>query len=73
MTSSNFTDTAPSNVGESKDPDVVITWINSMPLNEHTGKALLYEWGVRNNVALGATHYGRIKGPIGDLLRANLP
>lgn len=72
MNSSNFVDTAPQDVQESKDPDKVLAWINSLPLNEHTGKALLYEWSVRNHVTLNATHYQRITSPIGDLLRDNL-
>lgn len=72
MTSSNFTDTAPQSVTESKDPDVVIRWINQLPLPEAAGRVILCEWAHRNSVPLTCDHYKQILNPMGDLLRANL-
>lgn len=72
MTSSNFMDTAPGHVQETRDPATAIAWIKSLPVNRHTGRALLCEWARRNNVTLTGTHYAQIGDPMTELLNANL-
>lgn len=65
-------DTAPESVRETTDPDKAIAWLRSLPLYNHTAKALLCEWAKRNHVKLTKAHYDQIGFPMKEMINANM-